>query len=181
MPFISSLPPGASPLAIYKAYPDIYGPWSQMSEAIMNGDSAFSQAERELLFAYAAGAAGCDFVCVAHSEVAYARGVPHGTVEALLKDPATAGIDAPLRPVVDYIQLLMTQPHAVTQAHVDAIVSAGWDERALNDVVAIAGRAAFMQRIVAGYGLVPMGREIAAEHAQRRIALGYVNVVNGKP
>lgn len=181
MPFIPSLPVDASPLAIYKAYPEIYGPWSQMSEAIMNGSSPFSEAERELLFSYAAGAAGCDFVCIAHSEVAYARGVPRGTVEALLADPATPQIDERLRPVAVLIRLLMTQPHAVTQAHVDAVVAAGWDAAGLNDVIAIAGRAAFMQCIVAGYGLVPMQREVAAQHAQRRIALGYVNVVNGRP
>ncbi|MBK5009774.1 peroxidase [Pseudomonas sp. S60] len=59
-------------LTRFKRYPDIYEPWSQMSEALMKGASALSQGQREVILAYAAGVCGCEFVCIAHSEVAYA-------------------------------------------------------------------------------------------------------------
>jgi alkylhydroperoxidase family enzyme len=179
LPYVSSLPSDATPLLVYKKYPHIYEHWSKMSEAIMNGPSPFSQAERELLFSYAAGVAGCEFVCIAHSEVAYARGIERGLVEALLEDARRARVDARLRPVLELVRMLMLQPSGVAQSDVDAVFAAGWNEQALNDAVAIAGRAAYMQRIVGAYGLVPMSREEAAQHAHKRVRLGYVNVVNG--
>lgn len=179
MPFVKSLPANASPLAVYQRYPEIYGPWSKMSEALMNGPSPFSQAERELLFSFAAGVAGCEFVCVAHTEVAYARGIERGTVEDALRDPNSARVDARLKPVLALVQKLMLKPSEVSQSDVDAVLEAGWNEHALNDAIAIAARAAFMQRLVGGYGFTPLSREVAAEHAQRRIQKGYVNVVPG--
>ena len=36
MPFFKSLSADAGPPSIFKKYPDIYGPWSHMSEAMMN-------------------------------------------------------------------------------------------------------------------------------------------------
>src|SRR5258708_27546083 len=90
MPFFKSHPADAGPANIFTAWPEIYAPWAKMSEVLMNGPSPLSQAERELLLAYAAGVAGCRFVCVAHSEVAYARGIERGLVERLVEDPDTA-------------------------------------------------------------------------------------------
>ncbi|WP_250495132.1 carboxymuconolactone decarboxylase family protein [Caballeronia sp. GAWG1-1] len=177
MPFVSYLADNATPLAVYEKYPAIYRPWSDMSEALMNGDSQFSQAERELLFSYAAGATGCEFVCIAHSEVAYARGVERGTVEVLLRDPQQANVDDRLRPVLALVQKLAAHPADVTQADVDAVFAAGWGEDALHSAIAIAGRAAFMHRVVAGFGLVSMGREVAAQNAERRVKQGYVKLV----
>ena len=49
-------------------------------------------------------------------------------------------------------------------------------EQALQDAIAAAGRAAFMQRLVAGHGFIPHSREEAAKRAKRRIEHGYVNL-----
>ena len=35
---------------------------------------------------------------------------------------------------------------------------------------------AFMQRVAEGHGFTPMTSEVAAEHAKRRVELGYVNL-----
>jgi hypothetical protein len=40
----------------------------------------------------------------------------------------------------------------------------------------VTARAAFMQRLVEGYGFTPLSREVAAKHAQRRVERGYVNL-----
>ena len=58
-----------------------------MSQALMNGPSPLNQGEPAIL-AYAAGVAGCRFVCVAHSAVAYAWGVAPGTVGTPAGRPA---------------------------------------------------------------------------------------------
>ena len=75
MPFIKSLPEKSGPGAVFAKFPQIYGLWSQLSQELMNGPSPLSQGEREMILAFAAGAAGCKFVYAAHSEVAYGWGI----------------------------------------------------------------------------------------------------------
>jgi AhpD family alkylhydroperoxidase len=99
MPFFKSHPAYAGPADVFTAHPEIYAAWAEMSEALMNGPSPLSQAERELLLAYAAGVAGCRFVFVAHSEVAYARGVERGLIERLVDDPETP-VEPRLKPLL---------------------------------------------------------------------------------
>jgi len=176
MPFFKSLPENAGPPAIFTTYPELYGLWSKMSEVMMNGPSPLSQAERELILAYAAGAAGCQFVYVAHSEVAYAWGIEAGLLDKLLENPDTAPVEARLKPLLAYVRKLAATPGEMTQADADAVFAAGWDEHALHDAIAITARAAFMQRLVEGHGFTPMARDVAAKHAKRRVERGYVNL-----
>jgi uncharacterized peroxidase-related enzyme len=179
MPFFKSLPATAGPGNIFTTYPEIYHLWSQMSEALMNGPSPLSQAERELILAFAAGSAKCRFVFAAHSEVAYARGIPRGLLDNLLDNLDTAPIDAKLRTLLAFVRKLMLTPGEMTQADADAVFDVGYSERALHDAIAITARAAFMQRVVEGHGFTPMTREVAAKQAARRVELGYVNLYPG--
>ena len=142
----------------------------------MNGPSPISQAERELILAYAAGAAGCQFVYIAHSEVAYAWGIEPGLLDKLLDNPDTAPVEPRLKPLLAYVRKLAATPGAMTQEDADAVFAAGWDEHALHDAIAITARAAFMQRLVEGHGFTPMSRDVAARHAKRRVERGYVNL-----
>ena len=67
MPFFKSLPDDAGPANVFGTYTDIYGPWSKMGQAIMNGPSPFSPGERELIAAFVVGTANCRFAYTAHS------------------------------------------------------------------------------------------------------------------
>src|SRR5438132_14057199 len=116
MPFFKSLPDNARPGDVFTKYPEIYGAWSTMSEALMNGPSPLSQGERELLLAYAAGVAGCKFVYVAHSEVAYAWGFEKGVIDRLLDDIATAPVEARLKPLLAFVRKLTLTPGEMCQA-----------------------------------------------------------------
>lgn len=176
MPFFPSMPADAGPANVFSAYPAIYRLWAEMSQALMNGPSPLSQGERELILAYAAGVAGCRFVFVAHSAVAYAWGVEPGTLDRLLSDPDTAPVEPRLKPLLAYVRKLMLTPGQMTQADADAVFAAGWDEQALHDAIAVTARAAFMQRLVEGHGFTPMSPETAATHARRRVERGYVNL-----
>jgi uncharacterized peroxidase-related enzyme len=176
MTYLSSLPADAGPLSIYTAFPEVYGPWSTMSEALMNGPSPLSQGERELILAYTCAVAGCALVHIAHSEVAYAWGIPRGMVEQLLEDPERAPIDDRLKVLLGFVRKLMTSPNAMTQSDVETVIQAGWSENALHDAVAVTARGAFMHRLIAAYGFKPLSREAAAKKAQKRKDLGYVNL-----
>jgi alkylhydroperoxidase family enzyme len=174
--FFKSLPANAGPRAIITKYPEIYRPWSEMSQVLMNGPSDLSQAERELIFAYAAGVSESEFVYVAHSEVAYAWGVPAGLLDELIVDIDNPRLDPKLRPLLAFVRKLVLTPKELTQADADAVFEAGWDEKALHDAIAVTARAAFMQRITQGHGFTPMTREHAAESAKGRVELGYVRL-----
>jgi uncharacterized peroxidase-related enzyme len=176
MPFFKSLSDDAGPPNVFKQYPEIYGPWSTMSQAMMNGPSPLSQGERELILAYAAGVGKCEFVCVAHSEVAYAWGFPRGLVDQLLTAPDEAPIDERLKLLLAFVRKLMATPNEVCKEDAESVFGAGWSEQALHDTIAITARAAFMQRLVAGHGFAPLDRNTAAAHAQRRVEYGYVNL-----
>ncbi|MGE4048504.1 MAG: carboxymuconolactone decarboxylase family protein [Acetobacteraceae bacterium] len=184
MAFFKSLPDNAGPANVFAAYPDIYRVWSEMSQTLMNGPSPLSPGERELILAFAAGVAGCKFVYIAHSEVAYAWGVEHGLLDRLLEDLDTAPVEPRLKPLLRFVRKLMASPGEMSQEDADAVFDAGWDEKALHDAIAVTARAAFMQRLVEGYGFTPMSREVAARHAERRVRHGYVNMYptfRGKP
>jgi uncharacterized peroxidase-related enzyme len=176
MSFFKSLPDDAGPPNVFTKYPEIYGPWSTMSQAMMNGPSPLSQGERELILAYAAGVAGCKYVYAAHSEVAYVWGIENGVLDRLLENLDTAPIEARLKPLLAFVRKLALTPGEMTQVDADAVFAAGWDEQALQDAIAVTARAAFMQRLVEGHGFTPLSKEVAIKHAKRRVERGYVNL-----
>jgi len=176
MPFVKTMPENAGPPVIYTKYPEIYGPWAKMSEALMNGPSSLSAAVRELIFAYAAAISKCEFISVANAEVAYARGIERDLIERLLQDPDGTPVDPQLRPLLAFVRKLASRQAPMSQADSDAVFAAGWDEQALHDAIAVTARAAFMQRLVEGYGFTPISREEAAARAKKRIERGYVKL-----
>lgn len=176
MPFFKSLPEGAGPGNIFAAYPEIYSHWTQMGEALINGPSALSAGERELIQAYVSGLVNCRYSYIAHCEAAYARGIERGLVEKIVDNPDTAPVEAKWRPVLAYVKKLTQTPTETSQADADAVFDAGWDEKALHDVIAVTARMNFMCRIVEGYGFTPMTPEIARERAEERARVGYVNL-----
>ncbi len=114
MPFFKSLPENAGPPAVFFKYPKIYGPWSSMSQEMMNGLSPLSQGEREMILAFAAGAAGCKFVFGAHSEVAYAWGIKKGVLDELMENVATSSVDEKLKPLLAYVRKLVAADRKLT-------------------------------------------------------------------
>ena len=176
MAFFKSLPNDAGPANVFTEYPEIYRLWSQMSQALMNGPSPLTQAERELILAYAAGVAGCKFVYVAHSAVACAWGIEAGLLDMLLADAETAPVAPRLKPLLAFVRKLMLTPGEMSQADADAVFAAGWEEHALHDAIAVTARAAFMQCLVEGHGFTPMSHETAAARARHRVERGYVNL-----
>jgi uncharacterized peroxidase-related enzyme len=176
MSFFPTIPDSGGPPNVFTAYPQIYRPWAEMSQELMRGPSPLSPGERELILAYAAGLAGCEFVYVAHSEVAYAWGIENGLVDRLLEDLDSASVDRTVAALLSFVKRLVLAPGELTQADADAVLEAGWDEQALHDAIAVTARAAFMQRLVQGYGFTPLRRDVAARHAAKRVERGYVDL-----
>ena len=174
MPFFKSMPDDAGPANVFTAQPDIFGPWSAMSQVLMNGPSPLTPGEREMIAAYVVGVAGCEFAYVAHCEAAYAWGIEDGTIDRLLESLDAA---APkFRPLFAFVKKLTLNPGAMDQADADGVFDAGWNEKALGDAIAVTARMCFMQRLVEGYGFTQMPRDKARQNARKRVDLGYVDL-----
>ena len=176
MPFFKSLSPDSGPAQVFAAHPDIYGPWSEMSQALMNGPSPLSPGEREMIAAYVVGVAGCAYAYAAHTAAAYAWGIEDGLIDRLLEEFDTAPVDDRFRPLLRYVAKLTATPTEMTQADADAVFDAGWDEKALHDAIAVCARMNFMCRLVEGHGFTPMDAERARDNAASRVRLGYKNL-----
>lgn len=176
MPFFKSLPDDAGPANVFTGYPEIYGHWAKMGQTLMNGPSPLTPGEREMIAAYVVGLASCEYAYVAHSAAAYAWGIEEGLVDKLLSDLDAAPVEERFKPLLAFIRKLTLTPNQMTQTDADAVFAAGWDEKALHDAIAVCARMSFMNRLVEGYGFIPMDAAKAKENARKRVELGYRNL-----
>lgn len=68
-------------------------------------------------------------------------------------DPATADLSGPDRVMLDYAVKLTRSPWAVGEQDIAALRAAGFEDRAIHDICAIAAYFAFVNRIADGLGV----------------------------
>jgi len=88
----------------------------------------------------------------------------------LVGDLAGAPVDERMRPVLAFARKLTQTPSRMTQADADAVLAAGWDERAFYGIVRVTALFNFMNRFVEGLGLDAIPEHFAA--TGERIARG---------
>ena len=140
-------------LDVFRAHPETSGPLLDYHEAVMRGPSAYTVAERELIAAYVSGLNSCGYCLGVHSVTAARFGVADATLTALLRDVDTADVAERLRPVLHYVAKLTLSPAKVTPADTEAVLAAGWEQRALHDAASVCGLFNLMNRIVDGLGV----------------------------
>jgi uncharacterized peroxidase-related enzyme len=176
MAFFKSLSDTSGPADVFTKYPEIYGPWADTGQALMNGPSPLTPGEREMIAAYVVGVAKCDYAYVAHSAAAYAWGIEEGLIDKLLDNLDAAPVEDRFKPLLRYAAKLTSTPENMTQNDADAVFDAGWDEQGLHDAIAVTARMNFMCRLVQGHGFIPMSPEKAKENASKRVEKGYRNL-----
>lgn len=176
MPFLKSHPDNAGPANVFTAYPDIFGHWTKMGQALMNAPSPFTTGEREMIAAYTVGVAQCQYAYVAHSAAAYAWEIEDGLVDKLLADLDSAPVEDRFKPLLAFVRKLTATPNDVAQADVDAVLDAGWDETALQYAAFVCARMCFMHRLIQAHGFTPMSPELAKRRAEERRERGYGNL-----
>lgn len=152
---IPSLPDNAHLADVFRKFPANVRPLLEYHDLLLRGPSDLSVAERELIAAYVSGLNACAFCRAAHTIYARAFGIEPETIDALLANPATAPVDAKLKPVLAYVAKLTETPSKVTEADAQAVYAAGWSEAALFDAVQVCALFNFMNRIVEGSGVAP--------------------------
>lgn len=152
MPFLSSLDENTTGVQAWMLHPKAYAAWGPFAAAIMRSESEFTDGEKELIGAYFSAMNGCTHCYTAHYPVAVAYGINPKLFEDIMQDIETAPVDDKLKPVLSYIRKLAREPYKMLQSDVDAILAAGWSEKAVTDIVMMCGLFGFMNNMMHGYG-----------------------------
>ncbi len=151
--------PNATLIDAFKADPDIAEPLHQFAQALMRGPSPFTPGERELIAIRVSQANGCAYCRESHTAAARELGIADSLLEAVTR--AAPEVPDKLAPVLAYVDRLNRAPESVSQADVDAILAAGWDESAVRHAAIVCGFFNLMNRWVAGLGIESDPRTVA--------------------
>ena len=171
--------PGATDLPdVLKLYPQRSVLMLRLIDDIMRGDSPFSVAEREMIFAFASSQNSCSFCYESHKPVAAAFGIDESVFDELIQDIDTASVSDNLKPVLKYVKKLTLTPHQVVEADAKQIYDTGWDEQALVDAVSVCAIANYFNRFVEGVG-VDVTTEVARQTGASVLpTLGYAGLAD---
>ena len=177
MPFLDSIDANARPSTILKQFPQSGRLIMQFTEQLIRGPSSLTTAQRELIAAFTSGLNACRFCCDTHSATAEVLGVKKGLIDDLVVDIDTADIENKMKPLLKYVKKLTEKPTQVTQADVDAVFAAGWDEDAFYHAVSICGLFNYYNRLIEGYGVksAPEYRDFIGERLAQE---GYLSALD---
>jgi uncharacterized peroxidase-related enzyme len=131
MPFVRSLPEGATLGDLRQEYADLFELLRPYAERLMRGPSPLTPGERELIAAYVSGVNACRYCFGTHAMVAHGFGIDEGVFERLMTDVDQAPVDARLKPILRYVRKLTETPSRMVPTDADAVYAAGWSDEAL--------------------------------------------------
>jgi len=163
----------------FEAYPELARPMLDLGQAIMRGPAPLTPGEREFLAAYISALNNCQFCQDSHTACAAHFDQPEST-DRLVADAVTdlEGATLPnpkLKPILGYVRKLTLTPKSVGQTDIDAILAAGWDEKAVVCAVAVCGYFNQLNRLVEGLGIEP-DAQVSQMAARALHAGGYPSV-----
>ena len=153
MSFLKSSPGPTNLPDVLQMYPRRAIPMLRLIDDILRGDSPFTTAEREMIFAFASSQNQCSFCYESHKPVAGAFGIDETVFDELLADIDAASVREELKPVLKYVRKLTLTPYKMIAADAEAIYGAGWDDQALVDAASICAIANYYNRFVDGVGI----------------------------
>tara|TARA_R110002124_G_scaffold92007_3_gene233899 strand:+ start:12753 stop:13298 length:546 start_codon:yes stop_codon:yes gene_type:complete len=174
MPYLPGLADEASLIDVFKTHPQVGAAIMMLNDAVMRQPAPFSPAEREAIAAYVSQINACQYCGALHADAATKLGMAQGDVAAICERPE-APPDPRLAPVLTYVAKLTTQPASVTQADVQRILDAGWDEDAVSFAAFVAGVYALMNRVVEGHGIT-IARDKVDAGGKRLTEIGYAGI-----
>jgi len=177
MSFLKSLPKDAGLLQIFQAFPKAARSLLEYHEVLLRGESPFSAAERELIAAYVSELNNCDYCRAVHSQTAIKLGIRSEAIAEIFSGSEPEHVEVGMRPILAFVHKLTLSPGKVTEADVEAVLAAGWDDRAIHDATAICGLFNLMNRLVNGLG-VEASENYIQMAAQRLAQGGYEQLID---
>jgi len=122
---------------VSKRFPAGVNPLLEYHDVLLRGPSPLTVAQRELLAAYVSGLNACGYCHGAHNAIAELHGVPPSTLETLIQDPVTAGVEPAPLPLLAYVRKLTESPGRMVDGDASEAFAVGWDEIALFHAISI--------------------------------------------
>jgi len=166
MSFLSSLPGKTSLMDVAKKFVESYRLLDAYHTHAMHSPSPLTPAERELIAAHVSRLNGCEYCVGIHTASAELLGIDRALLDGLPASAEGPLVNAKLRAALSFARKLTEGPRRMAQADADALYAAGWDERALYDIVSVTALYNLYNRLVEGLG-VEAGPEYYRAAAER--------------
>ena len=125
-------------LQAYAWHSTKFAAFTEMYNDLMLGDSALTKLEREMIAVVVSSANHCYYCLTAHgAAVRQLSGKPE-LGEQLVMNYRTADLTKKQRAMLDFAWLLTKQPEIIDEEHRAALRKAGWEDRAIWDIAAVA-------------------------------------------
>lgn len=125
-------------LQAYAWHSTKFAAFTEMYNDLMLGDSILSKLEREMIAVVVSSANHCYYCLTAHgAAVRQLSGKPE-LGEQLVMNYRTAELTKKQRAMLDFAWLLTTQPEIIDEEHRETLRKAGWEDRAIWDIAAVA-------------------------------------------
>ena len=160
-------------IEIFQQNPSHYSPLTLLFHNVMRGKSVFTEGERELIAVYVSALNSCNYCFDSHLEIAVNLKVDPKLLQAITKDMVNSSIDEHFHPILAFVKKLTLTPNQMNQTDVNNVLSAGWEEQAIQDAIAVCSLFNFMNRFVDGYGLKQPSPEQLVEMANKVNREGY--------
>lgn len=176
MPHIS-LPqgfPGIRSLAAYR--PDTGAALYALAEALLRGDSSFSQADAELIAAFTSSLNECAFCTGSHAAAArYLFNTDKNVVDDVISDYQTAPISEKMKALLTIAKCVQQDARTVSPELVATARLEGATDREIHDTVLIAATFCMFNRYVDGLATIAPADPAEYEPMGERMGtLGYV-------
>lgn len=154
---------------------DLFEPYMEFIDRLMNYDAGPSQEEKEIIAAFTSLLNSCDFCYGAHKNVCMALGVDESLFQQLVDDIDSAPVDDRFKPVLHYVRKLTLTPDRMSDEDAKACYRAGWNEEDLTIAITVCASWNWFNRMIEGHGIDKKWDEdvFRGRGAPERMATGY--------
>ncbi|WP_428666292.1 carboxymuconolactone decarboxylase family protein [Runella sp.] len=166
--------PGIRSLAAYR--PDTGAALYALAEALLRGDSSFTQADAELIATFTSSLNECVFCTSSHAAAArYLFNTNKDVVDAVIADYQTAPISEKMKALLTIAKCVQQDARTVSEEIVANARLAGATDREIHDTVLIAATFCMFNRYVDGLATItPTDPAVYEPMGERMGTLGYV-------
>ncbi|MGH6814746.1 MAG: peroxidase-related enzyme [Hyphomicrobiaceae bacterium] len=126
-----------------------------MSDDLMLGDSGVSKIEREMIAVAVSAVNHCPYCLTSHGAVLRKRTEDPELGESILQNYRMAPLSAKQKAMLDFAVKLTEQPHKIEEADRAGLRAAGWSDRDIWDIAAVAGFYNMSNRMAAAADMRP--------------------------
>ncbi len=129
-----------------------YLPFVELLNNVMSAESELSKAEKEMIALYSSHLNDCHYCVDSHASVLTNQNTEKELVHSL-SNGSTNGLDDKLLDIFKFTKKLTLEPAKISKPDIDAMRSAGWSDKTIEDTICVVSTFAFLNRLIDGFGV----------------------------